>query len=1048
MAIVNLNAIKNWFKTGLKPNQEQFWDMLDSLRHKNEKVPAADVEGIDDLLFSKADKVVLDDHLTNDNAHASLFGAKEDKSKKGVAGGYAPLNEFTKLASQYLNIVNDLVTGGSDSLLSAEQGKILKTQIDGINLLLTSDNVNLDNVQELVDAIETIQMSLSTILVNDLTTGGTTKALTAEMGKSLKALYDTLSTNKVEKGGYNGTAQELKNGIDSIYQPDTVIRSITPTRVGNVFTYLANGYEYLLSKTRVVNLVDFVTTISSATVDYKRVDLIYGKADGTLGKVQGVESLTIAVRPDPPAGTIAISFINVFGSSIENPTPISKDISIQDSLGTEKFKVSDYLRFRGASFNSASKQIEIDPLIPLSAFLDVNNGNDLIASVENANKPFKTLEKLISSLPVTKGETYTIYMIGAVVNVKRRLPVRNFDWISYTGTTLDFTNCMEDDGVTSANFVLRRDLVGNPMWTFQNGNISLKCTYVGQKGFGWFGDNGVVLKGTINALDWKSVNDADRGFLLNNGTDITFNTVYDSPQITPLFGSAESNDYDVTIKNFIVQYGQYVNNQSRMRIENINKVGTNTFSINISNYNGKPTYLYLGNVNLQGCVILPRALKVEFNGTISSTCTIDFVGSVVISGNLISTTYCYNQWVAGEQIFRNFNGKLNDFQMVGGSVVFENCIIESNTRLLRKYTSVSTRQDIIYCKGFNVFTQVDTTKDLLYADVSGALDQSILLTDSGTVKTNCATYGKTVKYVNTTSTFKEKMNEVIIRSKYDLLNRVLSSTTTYIVDGIITLGTGESIEVPIGGLTITGYGFDVSRIEKNVAGQSIFTSPGGGSGNFVTSNIQYNSGLGSVFNILDSDGSHAMELNDVNFQSCNSLGTINHYRQFTATTCGIYGCSDGFTLEGSWSGFKMVNTNAFSFGASGTLIKKGAATLFTNRLYLDLNLSLPIGAKICDFQDSNFTSNKLLQVVNCLVKVNGVIDPSTTGATFPNISPFSAKSYFTNNIGVKNSFNEPYGLKTTNLSTYANDTDAAAGNVQVGEVYVETTTGYFKTRLV
>ena len=86
--------------------------------------------------------------------------------------------------------------------------------------------------------------------------------------------------------------------------------------------------------------------------------------------------------------------------------------------------------------------------------------------------------------------------------------------------------------------------------------------------------------------------------------------------------------------------------------------------------------------------------------------------------------------------------------------------------------------------------------------------------------------------------------------------------------------------------------------------------------------------------------------------------------------------------------------------------------------YLDLNLSLPIGAKICDFQESNFVSNKLLQVVNCLVKINGVIDPSTTNATFPNISPFSVKSYFTNNIGLKNSFNEPYGLKTTNLSTY------------------------------
>ena len=192
MAIVNVTTIKNWFRTGLKPTQAQFWDTWDSFRHKNDKVPVADIEGIDGILNSKADKTVVNNHLTDENAHASLFQTKEDKTQKGAPNGYAPLDEFTKLAAQYLNIVNDLVTGGATALLSAEQGKFLQTQVSAINTLLTSDNVNLDTVQELVDAIETVQLSLSTILVNDLTTGGTTKALTAEMGKLLQ-------TNKVDK---------------------------------------------------------------------------------------------------------------------------------------------------------------------------------------------------------------------------------------------------------------------------------------------------------------------------------------------------------------------------------------------------------------------------------------------------------------------------------------------------------------------------------------------------------------------------------------------------------------------------------------------------------------------------------------------------------------------------------------------------------------------------------------------------------------------------------------------------------------------------------
>ncbi|KQO21655.1 hypothetical protein ASF10_12965 [Flavobacterium sp. Leaf82] len=70
MALQTLNTIKNWFKTGLKPTQSQFWDTWDSFRHKNEKVPVKDVAGIDELLFSKADKSALNDHLLDKNAHA------------------------------------------------------------------------------------------------------------------------------------------------------------------------------------------------------------------------------------------------------------------------------------------------------------------------------------------------------------------------------------------------------------------------------------------------------------------------------------------------------------------------------------------------------------------------------------------------------------------------------------------------------------------------------------------------------------------------------------------------------------------------------------------------------------------------------------------------------------------------------------------------------------------------------------------------------------------------------------------------------------------
>lgn len=189
------NTLKNWFKTGLKPTQAQFWAWLDAFWHKDEVIPQSSINGLETTLNAKAETSQLEGHKTDPNAHDEKFALKEDKSMKGQVNGYVPLNEFSKILAIYLDIVDDLVTGGAESILSAEQGKILQEKINNINLLLGSDDLNLDTVQEIVDAIKAIETSLGDILVNDLVTGGATKALTAEMGVELKSLIDLVQTN-------------------------------------------------------------------------------------------------------------------------------------------------------------------------------------------------------------------------------------------------------------------------------------------------------------------------------------------------------------------------------------------------------------------------------------------------------------------------------------------------------------------------------------------------------------------------------------------------------------------------------------------------------------------------------------------------------------------------------------------------------------------------------------------------------------------------------------------------------------------------------------
>ena len=204
--MATLSDIYNWFMTGKKPTQAQFWASWGSFWNKDEAIPQSAISNLLTVLNAKAEKSQLQGHTTDPLAHAELLSGFEIKSEKGEANGYVPLNEFVKISSQFLNIVNDRITGGADALFSAEQGKILQTQINGINALLSSDDLNLDTVQEIIDAIKAVETSLETILVNDLTTGGTTKALTSEMGK-------VLNQNKADKGGYAGTLQSLKDEL-------------------------------------------------------------------------------------------------------------------------------------------------------------------------------------------------------------------------------------------------------------------------------------------------------------------------------------------------------------------------------------------------------------------------------------------------------------------------------------------------------------------------------------------------------------------------------------------------------------------------------------------------------------------------------------------------------------------------------------------------------------------------------------------------------------------------------------------------------------------
>ena len=113
--------------------------------------------------------------------------------------------ERTKLSTALIeaDVVDVLTDTATDAPLSANQGKVLKELIDDINTLLTSDNVNLDTLQEVVDFIEANKDSLDNLTIGNIA--------------GLQAALDAKQNTEVGKGlSENDFTTILKNKLDGI----------------------------------------------------------------------------------------------------------------------------------------------------------------------------------------------------------------------------------------------------------------------------------------------------------------------------------------------------------------------------------------------------------------------------------------------------------------------------------------------------------------------------------------------------------------------------------------------------------------------------------------------------------------------------------------------------------------------------------------------------------------------------------------------------------------------------------------------------------------
>jgi hypothetical protein len=134
MAKQTLNTIKNWFKTGLKPTQAQFWDTWDSFWHKDEMIPSAKITNLDTILTGKASQEGVDTALSEKASKQQLTDAVSeiyddftdtddvawtvDETIKANTKGFT--GSFVDKFGRTINVVNGLVKEVIASTLEAD----------------------------------------------------------------------------------------------------------------------------------------------------------------------------------------------------------------------------------------------------------------------------------------------------------------------------------------------------------------------------------------------------------------------------------------------------------------------------------------------------------------------------------------------------------------------------------------------------------------------------------------------------------------------------------------------------------------------------------------------------------------------------------------------------------------------------------------------------------------------------------------------------------------------------------------------------------------
>lgn len=271
-------TIKNWFKTGLKPTQTQFWSTWDSFWHKDEKLPISSIDNLGGLLDGKAEaNHTHTNYVTNDATSLTPQNVTAWQNKLGINDlDYVviPTEDATVESHPYVVVIDN--EGNSARRNATDFGKV--DTIDGI------------------EADEDKNVALGALRKSTINKVSDQFSIESENGSSSVTFNGdgyTYFTGNVTYQMINDEVVDIKSGYGVVASKD--YSSIEPA---NKFVYAQRSYvDAMQTKpTHWTNAQQRMSALPDKSADATYNRLIGIDSNGNLSKVDG--KTVFVTQPD------------------------------------------------------------------------------------------------------------------------------------------------------------------------------------------------------------------------------------------------------------------------------------------------------------------------------------------------------------------------------------------------------------------------------------------------------------------------------------------------------------------------------------------------------------------------------------------------------------------------------------------------------------------------------------------------------------------------------------------------------------------------------